>query len=262
MPINFKTEANCYSYAMRQADSSWTTAIKDMVDVTGKQVLDIGCGGGIYTKALADLGAMHVTGIDSSEEMLKGAREQCRGYNQVNVALGDALHTELPNGQYDLILERALIHHLEHDALQACFAEALRLLKPQGTLLVQDRRPRNCLLPGGETHIRGYFFAYEPRLIEKELARRYDSPTVLQALKQAGFCAVAVNTLWETRATYPNVDALAEDLLGRTGRSILHELTDEQLQGMVSYIRSELQKKGVEKIVEQDPWTIWMAARG
>ena len=93
MPIDFHAPENRLSYATRQADSSWKTAISDMVDVKGKRVLDIGCGGGIYTKALADMGAASVTGVDSSKTMLEGAIENCRGYANIDFVMGNALCT-------------------------------------------------------------------------------------------------------------------------------------------------------------------------
>lgn len=67
--------------------------------------------------------------------------------------------------------------------------------------------------------------------------------------------------MWETRAIYPNLDALTEDLSRRAGRSILHELTDAELYDLVSYIRERFRGKEEQEIVEQDRWTIWWAVK-
>lgn len=258
MPIDFHAEKNRFSYTTREADPTWVGTFQALVDVKGKRVLDIGCGGGIYCKAMADLGAASVTGADFSEEMLKGAQENCRDYPHVQFAVGNALETGLPSEQYDVILERALIHHLQD--LQACFAEAYRLLQPGGVLVVQDRTPEDCLLPGSATHVRGYFFERFPQLVAKETGRRPQSTAVVEAMKAAGFADVTAQQAWETRRTYANQAELADDLLARTGRSILHELDDGQLQELVPFIQAQLPDG--DKIVEQDRWTIWVAKKG
>ena len=264
MPIDFYAPENRLSYATRQADSSWETAISDMVDVKGKRVLDIGCGGGIYTKALAEMGAASVTGVDSSKTMLEGAIENCRGYTNIDFVTGNALNTGLLAERYDLILERALIHHLAPGDLRTCFVEAFRLLRPGGMLIVQDRTPEDCLLPGSKTHIRGYFFSRYPRLISHEIARRPRSDMVLQTLQLVGFRRTSERKLWETRAIYPNLDSLASDLLARNSQSVLPELTDNELQDFVTYItyiEEHAQSDDGAEIVEQDCWTIWSAVK-
>jgi 2-polyprenyl-3-methyl-5-hydroxy-6-metoxy-1,4-benzoquinol methylase len=80
MPIDFHAQQNRYIYIREQIDSAWQAAIGSIVDVNGKHAVDIGCGGGIYTAALSRMGAASVTGIDFSEEMLKGAREYFQDY--------------------------------------------------------------------------------------------------------------------------------------------------------------------------------------
>src|SRR5215469_16055760 len=260
MPIDFQAPENRHSYATRQTDSSWKTAISDLIDVKGKRVLDIGCGGGIYTKALAEMGATSVTGVDFSLEMLRAARENCSGYANIDFVRGNALNTGLLAERYDLILERALIHHLAPGDLRTCFVEAFRLLRPGGMLIVQDRTPEDCLMPGSKTNIRGYFFSRYPRLINLEVARRPTCETVVQTLREVGFTKTAERNILETRAIYPNLDALAEDLLARTGRSILHEFKDKELEGFVTYItyvEEHASSDDGAEIVEQDRWTIW-----
>jgi ubiquinone/menaquinone biosynthesis C-methylase UbiE len=263
MPINFHDKQNKQSYALREADRSWREAIQKLVNVSGLNVLDIGSGGGIYSRALAEMGAAHVTGVDFSEVMLEAAREQSQSYTQVEFVVGNALETGLPSEEYDLILERALVHHLALSDLENAFREAFRLLRPRGTLLIQDRTPEDIVLPGSKRNIRGYFFERYPRLMRREIERRPELDTVLQALYAAGFLHTNAEKLWETRARYPDIAALAQDLLDRTGRSILHDLNDTELQDLVDFIREELQSqlKPQEEIVEEDRWTVWSGKR-
>jgi 2-polyprenyl-3-methyl-5-hydroxy-6-metoxy-1,4-benzoquinol methylase len=83
MTINFHDAQNKLTYTTRVADPSWIQLIKENVNFFGKQALDIGCGGGIYTKSLVQLKAEHVTALDFSEKMLKGARENCKDYTNI-----------------------------------------------------------------------------------------------------------------------------------------------------------------------------------
>ena len=55
-------------------------------------------------------------------------------------------------------------------------------------------------------------------------------------------------------------EELTQDIQARTGRSILHDLTDEELQEIVDTMRERLKyHKG--GIVEQDRWTVWSAVK-
>ncbi|RUS43284.1 class I SAM-dependent methyltransferase [Cohnella sp. AR92] len=258
MPINFHDAQNRQTYATRNADESWISLIKDTVDVSNKRIADIGCGGGIYTKALIKMGASHVVGVDFSDEMLKGAANNCKNIQNATFLKGDAYQSNLPANEIDIVLERALIHHLND--LDACFKEAYRIIKDSGVLIVQDRTAKDCLLPGDENHIRGYFFERFPQLIDKEISRRYDSDQVQQALESNGFRLAKTVSHWETRRVYNDYEELKKDLLLRTGRSILHELTDVELQELISFIGEKL-NDSQPPIIEKDSWTVWFAIK-
>ncbi|TCP28836.1 ubiquinone/menaquinone biosynthesis C-methylase UbiE [Scopulibacillus darangshiensis] len=255
--INFHSEDNRSTYSSRDADLTWENKIQDICDVKGKKVLDIGCGGGIYSKALAGMGAAAVTGLDFSEQQLSSARENCKGYSNIDFNLGNALDTKLGTGQYDIVLERAVIHHIKD--LDTCFKEISRLLKPAGICLIQDRTPEDCLLEGSSTHIRGFFFSKYPELINKETSRRYTSEKVYKVLGDAGFTDSKEYKLWETRESYNGIDDLVKDIVNRTGRSILYELSDKEIEDLEGYIKGQLDHKDNEPIVEKDRWTIWKA---
>lgn len=221
------------------------------------QALDVGCGGGIYSKALSDIGVGSVTGVDFSEAILKGARDNCREYKNIIFKYGNALKTGLESNNYGLLLERALIHHIED--LKACFKEGYRVLKNEGIYIIQDRTPEDCLLEGNDSHIRGYFTELFPRLIEKETIRRHDSQYVIETLKEIGFREIQEVKLWETRKVYENKEQLLKDLSERTGRSILHELDDNELKLLINHIDESI---SIDKdIVEKDRWTIWKAVK-
>jgi SAM-dependent methyltransferase len=256
--MDFKAQQNKYTYSSRQAAPAWMDFMRKIVPYQQiNHAVDIGCGGGIYTKALAELGISQVTGVDSSAVMLEAAAENCQEEQGVQFHKGDALATGLDKTSYDLILERALIHHLPN--LQPCFSEANRLLRHGGTLLIQDRTPEDCLLPGSPEHIRGYFFTRFPKLAEIETSRRHTSKNVLENLKNCGFHTLELHTLWEVRHVHKTKEKLLADLRARLGRSILHALKDDELEELVSYIDDCITTE--RDIVERDRWTIWKARK-
>ncbi|WP_040949773.1 class I SAM-dependent methyltransferase [Gorillibacterium massiliense] len=258
MPINFHDARNRMTYTTRTADESWRSFMRETVDVRNKRIADIGCGGGIYTKALIEMGAAHVIGVDFSSEMLKGAASTCKDMQDVSFLQGNAYETKLPANMTDIVLERGLIHHL--DDLDACFKEACRILKPGGDFIIQDRTPEDCLLPGSKHNIRGHFPEKFPRLIDFEIARRHHSDQVSQTLERNGLRLSKAFTLWETRCIYTDFDELENELLNRSGRSILHELTDTELRELIEYIKEKLDS-GQEPIIEKDAWTVWAAVK-
>jgi ubiquinone/menaquinone biosynthesis C-methylase UbiE len=153
VPIDFRDPANRRTYSDRGADDSWRAAVGVLVKPVGADVVDIGGGGGTYTRAWHELGAATVTGVDSSAPILDEARSSHGTLPGVRFRPGDAAATGLPDGCADVVFERALIHHVPD--LAAVATEAARLLRPGGVLLVQDRTPEDVALPGTTTHPRG-----------------------------------------------------------------------------------------------------------
>ncbi|WP_282941573.1 class I SAM-dependent methyltransferase [Paenibacillus sp. RC67] len=260
MTMNFHDRNNRSMYTGRSADSSWEQLMNKEVKIKGIRAADIGCGGGIYTEALAKLGAVSVVGIDFSSAMLEGAAASV-SRQEVRFHQGNALETGLEDREVELILERALIHHLTSDELTAAFNEAYRILKPEGVLVVQDRTPEDCLLKGSREHLRGYLFELYPQLKEKETGRRHASERVCGSLNQSGFGEIKELTLWETRQQFNSFEAYRSDILKRAGRSILHELTDAELIRLTDHIQNQTGIQENEPVEEKDRWTLWIAKK-
>jgi ubiquinone/menaquinone biosynthesis C-methylase UbiE len=220
--------------------------------------VDVGCGGGTYTRARHELGAATVTGIDFSGPILDAAREVHGDLPGVAFRHGQAVATGLPDDCADVVFQRALIHHVPD--LAAVAAEAARLLRLGGVLLIQDRTPEDVAVPGSTSHSRGWLLAIFSRLLEVENARRPTPKAVSAALASAGFAAAvtAVTSLWEVRRHYVDREDYLAEIAARTGRSILHELSDTELGHLTGELRRRLP---AGPMVEQDRWTVWRAER-
>jgi SAM-dependent methyltransferase len=106
-------------------------------DVTGRRILDVGCGSGPLFAALRDRGAM-VTGFDKSAGMVELARRRLGDDADLQVAdLGSPL--PFPDGRFDDVIASLVLHYLEDWG--PALAELRRVLKPGGRLLVSVEHP-------------------------------------------------------------------------------------------------------------------------
>ena len=120
--------------------------IKSFVNLEGKKVVDIGCGGGILAESISQSGA-DTTGIDLSEKALKVAELHALevGANLTYRSISaEALADEQP-GQYDVVTCMEMLEHVPDPAsvVRAC----AKLCKPGGTLFFStlNRNPKSYL---------------------------------------------------------------------------------------------------------------------
>src|SRR3954465_11662261 len=78
-----------------------------MRGIARPRILDVGCGAGATSLALADaLGGAEITGIDLSEGLVAVARERAGDRGRLSFEAGDAARWTPPNGGFDLIVSR------------------------------------------------------------------------------------------------------------------------------------------------------------
>ncbi|MCY9783819.1 methyltransferase domain-containing protein [Nocardiopsis sp. EMB25] len=106
-------------------------------DVTGRRILDAGCGAGPLSAALRDRGA-HVTGIDASAGMLALARRRLGDDADLRVA---DLRDPLPfaDGVFDDVVASLVLHYLKDWG--PTLAEIRRVLRPGGRLIASVQHP-------------------------------------------------------------------------------------------------------------------------
>ena len=120
--------------------------IDRIASLAGKTVLDVGCGGGILSEALADAGAT-VTGIDLADKSLSVARlhllESGKKVDYHKVAV-EALADERP-AHYDVTTCMEMLEHVPDPA--AVVAACAKLVKPGGHVFFStlNRNPKSYL---------------------------------------------------------------------------------------------------------------------
>ncbi len=215
MPIDFHSPQNRDAYSGRAVDPEWFAAMRRRIEPTALNVVDIGCGGGTYSAAWLELGANSVQGMDFSEHMIAAAQERHGGDSRLTFALADAVNTGLSAGSADVVFKRAVVHHVADT--ESAITEAVRLLRPGGVLIVQDRTSEDVEQPASPRHPRSYLFEAYPRLLEVELGRRPDRQLLVQQMTAAGLSDMRVDNFWEVRAVHRDRSAYLDDVAGRTG---------------------------------------------
>jgi ubiquinone/menaquinone biosynthesis C-methylase UbiE len=254
----FASPTTARTYSDRAVDQSWNEWAARNLGPAGKDVVDIGCGGGIYSFGFAALGARSVIGIDKSAQYIDEARRGVSVSGAVTFRSGDAQDTRLPDASADIVFERAVIHHLTEQQKARNAAEVGRLLRDGGLFAVQDRTIEDVQLSDPQHWIRATLFEVFPRLVDFERLRRPARQRYRDLLIGSGFRQVRELQYDEVRRTYGSFDGLKSEILSRKGKSILFELSDAELE--VYCTRLEEKAAGCP-LIERDPWTVWLAVR-
>ncbi len=104
-----------------------------------KRALDLGCGAGHVSFALAQGGANHVTAYDPATQMLEVVAEVARrrGYEGViDTCVGAAEELPFERNTFDLVVTRYSAHHWQ--SVPRALAECARVMVPGGRMVVID----------------------------------------------------------------------------------------------------------------------------
>jgi ubiquinone/menaquinone biosynthesis C-methylase UbiE len=223
--VNFGRLALAYD-RVRPADENWRRVYDRVVaraGLRGARVLDVGCGTGRLSLALAEEQAARVWGVDVSPEMLAVARAKAP-----RLRFKEARAEALPfkDAWFEAVVFWLVVHLVDRTA---AFAEARRVLAPDGRVAVVSFH---------ESHFDRYWLnEYFPSLERIDRARFPTQAELERELRDAGFDAVDLERV-TGRMSLTRAEAI--DKLEQRHISTFDLLPPDEVEAGVARARREL----------------------
>lgn len=182
----YQDDVNAHLYARLESDRRIVVPWLDHAKrLTNSRVLEIGCGTGSSTVALAEQGAK-VSGIDIDQGALAVAKDRCKLYGveaELHALNSDAMADSFRDQVFDFIIFFACLEHMTIAERLAALRNAWNML-PLGGLLVVVETPNRLWYFDGHTSWLPFFnwlpdelafqySAFSPRENFRELYREY-----------------------------------------------------------------------------------------
>ena len=107
--------------------------VLELLDQGKGKVLDVGCGPGVLTQKLLDLG-YEFWGVDTSTGMIEQCRQHFDKTEQAHFAVGDITSLSFPDSFFDVVICTGVIDRIS--AYELALKEMVRVTKDDGTLLI------------------------------------------------------------------------------------------------------------------------------
>ena len=166
--------------------------LERLVAPRGRDVVDVGCGGGALVRALVALGA-RVTGVEISPEQLSAAvaADEETGARYL---VGRGQDLPLDDGSVDAAVFMRTLHHVPPEEQLESLGEARRVLRPRGIVYVAEPLPE------------GDFFELTS-LVEDERSVRAAAQEALARANEVGL-ERATTLEYEVKICLTGLDAL------------------------------------------------------
>ena len=125
-----------------ETDNDFMSTVNS-VGVSGKDILDLGCGDGRHARRLIEMGAKSVLGLDINEKMIEIAKEKTLPDQNIKYIVSNGSKIPLEDRALDIVVSNFVIHYFPNTL--EIFAEISRVLKIGGyfvgTFNITDTTP-------------------------------------------------------------------------------------------------------------------------
>jgi ubiquinone/menaquinone biosynthesis C-methylase UbiE len=210
------------------------------------EILDLGCGTGRYSTALAKYFNANVVGVDPSEKMLAQARQKPSGRVRYERARGESL--PLGDGSVDMVFISMAFHHFERPELVA--QECRRVMRLNGSV---------CLRAGTVDRIDSYAYVGFFPSSRAILSRALQSQAFIESIfARASFQRIRHELIPSEAAESWSTYA---DKLAYRADSILAQLPDSEFEKGLAALRQHAETAPLhEPVVEPVDFFVFQPA--
>jgi ubiquinone/menaquinone biosynthesis C-methylase UbiE len=220
----------------------WMSAVAEQTRESEpiRRILDLGCGTGRFSGALARHFRAQVVGLDPSTRMLRQAVAKAQG-PALRYAIARGEELPLADGSVDLIFMSMVFHHFADPPRAA--AECNRVLRAEGVIFLRaGTRDRIPSYPPSR------FFPPSVPIMERTLA---PADEVARTFVSAGFREAAAGQLLQEIA--PSFAVYADQVAARAD-SVLAQLSAADLEAGVAEIRAHAARVDPTPVAEVIDW--------
>ena len=192
---------------------AWQDHFTSILGSEPLEILDVGCGPGIVSMQLADLGH-RITSVDLSEEMLERARKNASDNGlDIDFRKGNAMALDFHDGSFDAVVSDYMLWTVPDP--EKVISEWMRVLRPGGILAFTDgdwfNDPRSTPL---RCRISSFFHSMERRGREDDDMDGFEE-----------------QELWSRRAQRPADDVRMAEAAGFSDIRVIHDVQKKVLHG-------------------------------